>query len=140
MFFPAILLPILKIEKLGHAHSASILTGIIELFERGNWFVGTVVFVFSILFPVVKLAALIDLSVLKLSRATHRATTYRIIEHAGKWSMMDVLLLAFMVMLVKVGELVHFEFGMAVIAFALCVALSMAASLMFDPHAIWEDE
>jgi paraquat-inducible protein A len=60
-------------------------------------------------------------------------------EHMGRWSMMDVMLLAFLVMLVKLGNIVQFHFGPAVIAFVLCVAMSMVASISFDPHAIWED-
>ena len=51
-----------------------------------------------------------------------------------------MLLLAFLVMLVKLGSLVEFHLGSAVIAFVACVVLSMLASLCFDPHAIWEDE
>ena len=54
--------------------------------------------------------------------------------------MMDVMLLAFLVMLVKLGNLVEFHFGPAVVAFVACVVMSMIASLCFDPHAIWEDE
>ena len=42
-------------------------------------------------------------------------------------------------MLVKLGNLVHFSFGPAVIAFTLCVVMSMVASLSFDPHSIWKD-
>ena len=49
-------------------------------------------------------------------------------------------LLAFMVMLVKLGSLVEFRFGPAVIAFVLCVAMSMLASITFDPHVIWESD
>ena len=49
-------------------------------------------------------------------------------------------LLALLVMLVKVGTLIEFHFGPAVVAFVLCVAMSMFASMSFDPHAIWEDD
>ncbi|MFO0943894.1 MAG: paraquat-inducible protein A [Pirellulales bacterium] len=52
--------------------------------------------------------------------------------------MMDVLLLALLVTLVKLGDLVSFHLGPAVVAFVLCVVMSMIASIMFDPHAIWE--
>ena len=38
------------------------------------------------------------------------------------------------------NDLVQFAFGPAVIAFVLCVAMSMIASLSFDPHFIWKDE
>jgi paraquat-inducible protein A len=61
-------------------------------------------------------------------------------EYAGKWSMMDVMLLAFLVMLVKLGDLVEFNFGPAVVAFVMCVAMSMIASMSFDPHAIWKEQ
>lgn len=139
LFWPAILLPILQVEKLGHRSASSVLMGIIELFSHGSWFVGAIVFVFSIAFPLTKIVMLLELSLLRLSHRRFRSLTYRIMEHAGKWSMMDVMLLAFLVMLVKLGSLVEFHFGPAVIAFVLCVALSMVASMSFDPHAIWND-
>ncbi len=138
LFLPAILLPILEIEKLGHHTRSSILMGTIELLRHGNWFVGLVVLLFSIIFPLVKLVLLLELSLLGILHRRHKAITYRVMEHAGKWSMMDVLLLAFLVMLVKLGDLVTFHFGPAVVAFTLCVAMSMIASLVFDPHLIWE--
>jgi paraquat-inducible protein A len=140
LYWPAILLPILEVERLGHREHSSVLAGTIELLSAGSWFVGTVVLLFSLIFPLVKILLLLELSWLGLFRRHHRATTYRIIEHAGKWSMMDVMLLTFMVMLVKLGDLVQFRFGPGVVAFVLCVAMSMLASISFDPHAIWEDQ
>ncbi len=140
LFFPAVLLPILEIDRLGHRHESSILGGTIELIKHGSWFVGGVVLFFSVIFPLTKIVLLLELSWLSLLRRRHKALTYWIMEHAGKWSMMDVMLLAFMVMLIKLGDLVEFHFGPAVIAFVLCVAMSMVASISFDPHVIWEDE
>ena len=139
LFWPAILCPILQIEKLGHEHQSSILGGTIELLSHGSIFVGLVVLFFSVIFPLTKIVLLLELSLLELLHKRHKALTLRIMEHVGKWSMMDVMLLAFLVMLVKLGNLVEFHFGPAVIAFVCCVAMSMVASLSFDPHAIWED-
>ena len=140
LFWPAILLPILEIEQLGQRSKSSILSGTIELFQNGNYFVGAVVFVFSIVFPLTKIVLLLELSLLELLHKKHKAFTLRLMEHLGKWSMMDVMLLAFLVMLVKLGDMVEFHFGPAIIAFVLCVAMSMVASISFDPHAIWEEE
>jgi paraquat-inducible protein A len=140
MFWPAILLPIVEIERLGHRHASSLLIGTIDLFQHGSWFVGAVVLVFSIVFPIAKLVLLLELSLLELFERRHKALSYRLMEQLGRWSMMDVLLLAFLVMLVKLGSLVEFHFGPAVIAFVCCVVLSMTASLCFDPHAIWNEE
>ena len=140
VFWPAILLPIVEIERLGHRHASSLLFGSLDLLRHGSWFVGLVVFIFSIVFPVTKIVLLLELSLLNLLHRRHKTFTYRLMEHVGRWSMMDVLLLAFLVMLVKLGSLVEFHFGPAVIAFVACVVLSMSASLCFDPHVIWEEE
>lgn len=140
LLFPAaIFLPILEIEKLGHRYHSSIVGGIIELYEQGSWFVATIIFVFSIVLPAMKLATLLELCWLKWLEHHHRAWAYRIIEFSGRWSMLDVMLLAFLVMLVKLSGLVEFHVGPAVIAFAGCVAMSMIASMTFDPHSIWGD-
>ncbi len=139
LYFPAVLLPILEIEKLGHHHTTSLLGGTIDLLLHGNWFVGLIVLMFSIVLPLLKLLALLELSWIGLTLRQHRAWTYRLVEFAGRWSMMDVLLLALLVTLVKLGDLVSFRLGPAVIAFVMCVVMSMVASIMFDPHAIWEE-
>ncbi len=139
LYWPAILLPVLHVGRFGHHHSASILSGAMDLLRDGSWFVGGVVLLFSVVLPLAKLLLLLELSLVGMLHRKHQSLTYRIMEAAGRWSMLDVLLLAFLVMLVKLGSLVEFEFGPAVIAFALCVAMSMLASLFFDPHAIWEE-
>ncbi len=138
LYLPAILLPILEIEKLGHHHATSLLGGTLDLIWHGSFFVGFIVLIFSIVLPLLKLLALLELSTIGLTHQNHRAWTYRVVEWTGRWSMMDVLLLALLVTLVKLGELVSFQLGPAVVAFVLCVLMSMFASVMFDPHAIWE--
>ncbi|MEM1070185.1 MAG: paraquat-inducible protein A [Planctomycetota bacterium] len=140
LFWPAVLLPVLKIEQLGQSNEQSILGGIIDLMNHGSFFVGAVVLLFSIVFPLTKIVLLIELSWLELLHRKHKTHTLRLMEHVGRWSMMDVMLLAFLVMLVKLGDLVEFHFGPAVVAFTACVAMSMIASLSFDPHAIWDSE
>lgn len=139
MYLPAVLLPILEIEKLGHHHATSLLSGTLDLLLHGSWFVGVIVLLFSIVLPLVKLIALLELSWIGLTHRRHRAWTYRLVELAGRWSMMDVLLLALLVTMVKLGDLVSFQLGPAVLAFVLCVVMSMVASIVFDPHAIWEE-
>jgi paraquat-inducible protein A len=139
LYLPAVLLPILEIEKLGHHHTTSLLGGTLDLLIHGSWFVGLIVLAFSIVLPLVKLVALLELSWIGLTGRQHRAWSYRLVELAGRWSMMDVLLLALLVTMVKLGDLVAFRLGPAVIAFVMCVVMSMVASIMFDPHAIWEE-
>ncbi|MBU6173999.1 MAG: paraquat-inducible protein A [Planctomycetes bacterium] len=138
LFPAAVLLPIVEVQRLGHHHRSSILGGIWELFAHGSIFIGSVILLFSIVFPLAKLIALLELSWLGALGKKHRAWTYRWMELAGKWSMMDVMLLALLVMFIKLSGLVEFHFGPAVVAFTACVALSLLAALAFDPHGIWE--
>lgn len=139
-FIPAIWLPLLTIERMGIRHRTSLLQGTWDLIQEGNWFVGVIVLVFSILLPVAKLIGLIELSWWGVLKKHHQATLLKVVEFAGRWSMMDVLLLALLVMTVKIGELVSFHLGPAVVAFVMCVVLNMMASLSFDPHSIWDDQ
>ena len=139
LYFPAISLPMLVIRRLGYEHSSSLISGTWELLSHGEWFVGLVVFLFSVVLPLVKIVLLLELSLLEVSHRHHRAATYRWMEHLGKWSMMDVLLVALLVMLVKLGNMIQFEIGPAVWAFGLCVVMSMIGSMSFDPRSIWED-
>lgn len=139
LYVPAVTLPVLRIQQLGHYHSSSILSGAWKLLTTGSWFVGAVVLVFSVVLPLLKIGLLLDLCLLERTPRRHRAATYRLMEQLGKWSMLDVLLVALLVMLVKLGNLVEFQVGPAVWAFALCVAMSMVAAMSFDPYSIWDE-
>lgn len=140
LFWPAVLLPILTIEKVGNRHQASILEGIRDLFQERQWFVGSVILLFSIVFPLLKLVVMMELSLFQVLSRNRRSLWFRAVEIAGKWSMLDVLLLAFLVMTIKLGSLVTFHYGPAIYFFTLCVAFSMMASICFDPRSIWENE
>ncbi len=63
---------------------------------------------------------------------------FHTIELLGKWSMLDVLLLAMIVMVVKLGTLIEFQIGPAVVAFVGCVIMNGIATFSFDPESIWE--
>lgn len=139
LYWPAILSPILTTSRLGHDHVTSLLAGTIRLISDGEWFVGGIVFLFSIVLPLVKIVLLLELSLLRLMHRRHQAWTYRAIEFVGKWGMLDVMVLAFLVMLVKLGNIVSFRIGPAVFAFVGCVFASMLASLWFDAHGLWDE-
>lgn len=137
LYLPAILLPILRIDQFGMHHTSSLLGGTLELIHRGNWIVGIVVLLFSIILPLVKMLGILELLCLQWSSKHYRAWVYRFVEIAGRWGMLDVLLLALMVMLVKLDNLVEFQLGPAVFVFIGCVSCNMLASLFFNPHRIW---
>ncbi len=134
-------LPVLSVERLGQTNEQSIWSGTISLLSNGDLLVGGIVLVCSVVIPLLKLAGLLAItSRLALLSSRHRAGTYRMIELAGRWGMVDVLLVALMVSFLKLGDVVEVTPGPGVVAFALCVGLSLVAGAFFDPHALWESE
>lgn len=134
----AISLPILRVEQMGRRSDASIWEGSLGLLRDGELFVGAVVFLCSILVPLLKLAGLLALTSVRSPAAhRHRAWIYRAIEWAGRWGMLDVLLIAILVAWIKMGDLVEVRPGPAAFTFTLVVLLSLIASARFDPHALW---
>lgn len=140
LYVPAISLPILTVDRLGNRHSSSIVSGTWELLLHGEYVVGVIVLLFSIILPLLKLIGLLELTAWQLLGSHSRRWIYRLVELIGRWGMLDVLLLALLVMLIKVGDLVSFQFGPAAVLFAGCVLLNLAASAAFDHHSIWQDE
>lgn len=136
----AILLPVMRLEEMGHASTTNIWNGMISLFSSGQILVGAIVLVGSVIAPLGKLAAMLTLcggDILLHKR--HQAFTYRLVEWLGRWGMLDVLLVATLVAAVKLGDWVQVHPGPGVLAFTAVVLLSMLASAAFDPHAIWRE-
>ena len=138
LYIPAITLPILTIERMGHQNVSSVWTGVVQFLSGGDYFVGIVVLVCSVIIPVLKLIGLLFLVWGPRHWRPHtRARLFRAIEWSGKWGMLDVLLIAILVAWVKMGDLVSIQPGKAVVAFCLMVFLSLVSSAYFDAKSIW---
>ena len=136
----ALWLPVMEIERLGHESQASIWSGMIALLAEGHLFVGLAVLLFSVVAVIGKMVLIFALCMGQgLIARQDRARAYRLIELIGRWGMVDVLLVAILVAVVKLGDLVEVTPGPGVVIFGVVVILSLLASAAFDPHAIWEE-
>jgi paraquat-inducible protein A len=137
----AVGLPVMRVERLGHAHETSIARGTVDLLADGEIAVGLIVLVCSVLVPLFKLLALFALTAgARRLRVRHKAWTYRVVEWTGRFGMLDVLLVALTVAVLKLGDVVSVTVGPGAAAFAGCVLLSLLATLAFDPHELWEGD
>lgn len=129
----------MEIEQLGRSHATSIAAGTLALLAEGELAVGLAVLVCSLVFPLVKLTgiALLGLAPSWLRSAKRRAQAWHAIEFIGRWGTLDVLLVAVLVAALKLGDLVDVRPGPGVSAFGAMVGLSLLASTLFDPHAMW---
>ncbi|MBI1650412.1 paraquat-inducible protein A [Hyphomicrobium sulfonivorans] len=95
-------LPILRLTKfIFWTSEYSLLSTVGVLVQQGQTFLATVVFVFSILFPVVKLLYLLLISTLPAAELRRHSRRLKAIEWVGKWSMHDVLVLALTIFFLK---------------------------------------
>lgn len=141
LYAPAMLLPVIEIEQMGHTNGATIWSGVVDLLAEGSILVGVIVLLCSIVIPFVKImATFLICSGEMFMRGRHRALTYRLLEWIGRWGMLDVLLVALLVAVVKLGSWLRVHPGPGAAAFAGVVVLSLLASAVFDPESIWHEE
>ena len=135
----AVSLPLIKIEQFGHSSTSSVLQSVTALLSSGQLVVGIIVLLCSVILPLGKLTALLVLSTGALGHK-HQALTYRLVDWTGRWGMLDVLLVAILVAVLKLGDVMAVSVGPGLLAFTACVTLSLFAAASFDPHSLWETE
>jgi paraquat-inducible protein A len=143
LYIPANMLPIMTVSSLGQGDPSTIMSGVIQLMQHGMYPIAIVVFVASILVPTFKL---IGLSLLLFSvqrrqplSAQQRIIMYRFIEFIGRWSMLDIFVIAILVAMVNFGRIASVEANLGAVAFASVVILTMLAAITFDPRLIWDN-
>jgi paraquat-inducible protein A len=143
MLVPANVLPVLSTNTSGHARTDTIMSGIIGLWDDGLWAISAIVFVASILIPLLKLAGLTWLLLAARRRTLERRRTntrlYAAIDFIGRWSMLDVFLVAFLAGAVQFGSLATIEPRGGIVAFAAAVVLTVLATDAFDPRLLWTE-
>lgn len=142
LYIPANLLPIMETRSLLGVQRDTIMSGIIYLWKTGAIGLALVVFVASILVPLLKLFALTMLAASisfnwRYSRR-QRARLYRLVEVVGRWSMLDIFVVSLLVGLVQLSALASIEAESGALAFAAVVVLTMLAAMSFDPRLIWD--
>lgn len=142
LYVPANIYPILRMHFYGAYSESTVWDGVVSLAEHNQYFVALIVFLASIVIPVLKLAGLVYLVITARfrigRRLRDRVRIYRFIDVIGPWAMLDVFLLAVLVSLVKLGQIATILPGPGLVAFTAVVVLTLLASASFDPRLIWE--
>lgn len=125
-----VLMPFISMTQFGHVRTFSLLGGIVELFDRKSYFIGCVLLVFSVVFPYAKLAAILVATsrMVKLSMKTRRRLAH-VAHVTGRYSMLDILVVAVMIVVVKFDGLVEVRALPGTILFCAAVLLSIGAGL-----------
>ncbi|WP_256212452.1 paraquat-inducible protein A [Loktanella sp. DSM 29012] len=143
-FIPANIYPMLLTSTLLDRSEQTIIGGVIELLHYGSYGIATIVFVASIMIPVGKFIAIAYLAWAvqhRSSRNQHqRHKLYDVVEFIGRWSMIDVFVVAILSALVQLNAVATINPGIAALSFGLSVIFTMLSALAFDPRLIWDEE
>ena len=141
LYLPANILPIMITRFLGEDTHSTIIGGVVILWSHGSYPIAMIIFVASVLVPIGKIVimAWLCLSVQRGSSFApeRKIQLYRITEFVGRWSMVDVFVVAILVALIQLGNVMSIFPGVAALAFAAMVVITMLAAMAFDPRLIW---
>jgi paraquat-inducible protein A len=142
LYVPANAEPVMITTSIFGTQRDTILSGVAYLWHSGSWPLAVLVFVASVLVPLLKLFALgyLAASVQRRSRRhmLGRSRLYRMLEFVGRWSMLDVFVVMVLAALVKLQSLANIQAGPGAMWFGCVVVLTMLASMSFDPRLIWD--
>lgn len=142
LYLPSNLLPIMETRSLVESRTDTIWSGARYLWDTGSWPLAVIVVIASIVVPLLKLGVLSGLVVsVRLGRVQgklQRARLYRLVEFIGRWSMLDIFVVAVLagVMQLDVAGTVTPRAG--ALAFSGVVVLTLLAAACFDPRLIWD--
>ncbi len=142
MLLPAYVLPVLTVDQLGSPRTDTIFSGVRALQRDGLWGVALIVFTASFLVPLLKLVSLGFLLHAARTRSAPRrrglTRLYAFVKFIGRWSMLDVFLVAFLTGAVQFDKLASVRPEPGVIAFAAAVVLTVFATETFDSRLLWD--
>jgi paraquat-inducible protein A len=143
LYIPANLLPVMITRTLLDDERDTIMSGVVALMQSGSWPIAVLVFIASIVVPLLKILAL-AIIVLAAWRGTgthrrQRAGLYRMLEFIGRWSMLDVYAISLLVTLVQIRSLASIEVGSGALAFGAVVVLTLLATRSFDERLLWDE-
>jgi paraquat-inducible protein A len=108
--------------------AVSVVGGIITLFREGEYFLFAVLTLFTLVFPCVKLGLL---AVVWLEREHDLARVRRLhgwVGSLGKWSMLDVFVVAILIVAMKSAGVAHIQIGPGLYLFTFSVIATQFAS------------
>lgn len=141
-YIPANLYPMLSTRTLFQVEESTIIGGAVEIAHHGSYGIAAIILFASVVIPLAKFWAIAFLALsLKepaLMSKGRRQLVYEVVEYIGRWSMIDIFVVAILSALVQLNTLAAINPGPASIFFALSVIFTMLSAQAFDSRLIWD--
>ncbi|WP_235896177.1 paraquat-inducible protein A [Ostreibacterium oceani] len=142
VFIPANVFPIMAATAITGSQSDTILSGIWHLWQSESYLIALIVFIASFVTPVFKILSMAYLCYTCQIRSSRhilfRTKLYHFSEIIGRWSMIDVFVVALLGALIQMGLFAKIEPNVGIVFFTALVVLTMLAVSQFDPRLIWD--
>lgn len=142
LYVPANVLPVMNTRTLFDDESDTIMSGVLVLLQSGSWPIAMLVFIASIVVPLLKILAL---GVLLYSawrgspsHRLQRSKLFRMVEFIGRWSMLDIYAISLLATLVQIQSFASIIVGWGAWAFGAVVVLTLLAARTFDERLLWD--
>jgi paraquat-inducible protein A len=143
LYVPANVLPVMDTHTIFDDENDTIMSGVLVLLHSGSWPIAVLVFIASIVVPLLKILVLAVLlySVWRRSprRRLQRSGLFRMVEFIGRWSMLDIYAISLLATLVQVRSFASIIVGWGAWAFGAVVVLTLIAARTFDERLLWDD-
>ncbi|MDJ0740658.1 MAG: paraquat-inducible protein A [Gammaproteobacteria bacterium] len=137
LLFYGLQAPILTLEKFYvFSNTVSLLSALQQLAREAEWGLFALVGAFSVVFPILKSVVLLLVWNFDPSHGERHRRHLRWLSTYGKWSMLDVFVVALLVVSVKLGSLAEARVEIGIYAFAASVVLTMLLSAWISRHAV----
>jgi paraquat-inducible protein A len=110
--------------------AVSVVAGILTLLREGEYFLFIVLTLFTLVFPCVKLGLLTVIWMERNHDLTRVRRLHRWVEHLGKWSMLDVLVVAILIVAMKSAAVAEIHTGIGLYLFTFSVIVTQLASAL----------
>ena len=131
--------PLLTLDAQGVSNTTTLFGASHALFTRGDEPLAVLVFITTILFPGIEIAAMLYL--LASLKAGHRpraiAPAFRLIEAIKPWGMISVFVLGTLVSLVKLHNIATVVPGLALFSLGGLILMLTASEAAYEPRALW---
>lgn len=140
LYLPAMMEPIMTFCIAGMTGSGNVINAFFSLVGNGYYFVGGMVLLTSILFPLLKLFFLFLVSFsLKFNCFKSRLPGwFRTYQHLSEWGMVEVYMLGILITIIKMHGMAEIDYNIGFLCFFLLVFITTASSVMVDEEAFWE--
>jgi paraquat-inducible protein A len=129
LFLAGLFRPFTQVTKLWlFEDNVSVYSGLITLFQENELFLFGILLIFTVIFPFVKISALLGLWLKPGLKLQQMAGVHGFVAHLSKWSMLDVFVVAVLVVLIRSGGVATIKAQDGLLLFCASVVLTQIAS------------